>query len=254
MVFTLPGTVAFFEQVGFPGWMAYLVAFAEIGGGLLLLPMGFINEMHEPTTFLGASRPETELRIIPSTWRENGAGLFGELGPFDYRTYVVNGLDASEFGGSDGAVTIYNLFQPFDETEPSMKWDGEWHITYEVFRDLGIAFAAVMVQSLDPKLSPRQRLDIYREAFIWPNGFHVNGDQLKAGFSGYTYRPFTLEGNFLAAEAVHRAYAGIALPNDASVALHERFGFRRIGVLDEIGRKFGRYWDVAWYTRPLGDA
>ena len=37
MVFTLPGTVAFFEQVGFPGWMAYLVTFAEIGGGVLLL-------------------------------------------------------------------------------------------------------------------------------------------------------------------------------------------------------------------------
>ena len=72
----------------------------NVRGGLLLLPMGFINEMHEPTTFLGASRPETELRIIPSTWRENGVGLFGELGPFDYRTYVVNGLDASDFAAS----------------------------------------------------------------------------------------------------------------------------------------------------------
>ena len=37
MVFTLPGTVAFFEQVGFPGWTAYVVTFAEIGGGTLLL-------------------------------------------------------------------------------------------------------------------------------------------------------------------------------------------------------------------------
>ena len=72
----------------------------NVRGGLLLLPMGFINEMHEPTTFLGASRPETERRIIPSTWRENGVGLFGELGPFDYRTYVVNGLDASGFAAS----------------------------------------------------------------------------------------------------------------------------------------------------------
>jgi len=72
----------------------------NVRGGLLLLPMGFINEMHEPTTFLGASRPETELRIIPSTWRENGVGLFGELGPFDYRTYAVNGLDASDFAAS----------------------------------------------------------------------------------------------------------------------------------------------------------
>jgi len=46
-------------------------------------------------------------------------------------------------------------------------------------------------------------LDIYVKAFILRNGFHVNGDQLKAGFSGFTYRPFTLEGNFLAPEAVH---------------------------------------------------
>ena len=37
MVFTLPGTVGFFEQVGFPGWLAYIVTFAEIGGGVLLL-------------------------------------------------------------------------------------------------------------------------------------------------------------------------------------------------------------------------
>jgi len=46
-------------------------------------------------------------------------------------------------------------------------------------------------------------LEIYVKAFILRNGFHVNGDQLKAGFSGFTYRPFTLEGNFLAPEAVH---------------------------------------------------
>ena len=37
LVFTLPGTAAFFEQVGFPGWTAYIVIFAEIGGGVLLL-------------------------------------------------------------------------------------------------------------------------------------------------------------------------------------------------------------------------
>ncbi len=46
-------------------------------------------------------------------------------------------------------------------------------------------------------------LDLYVNAFILRNGFHVNGDQLKAGFSDFTYRPFTLEGNFLAPEAVH---------------------------------------------------
>jgi hypothetical protein len=68
--------------------------------GLVLLPMGFINELHEPTVFLGAKRPETESRIIPTTWRENGLGAYGDVGPFSYRSYVVNGLDASGFGAS----------------------------------------------------------------------------------------------------------------------------------------------------------
>ncbi|MCF7731550.1 MAG: glycoside hydrolase N-terminal domain-containing protein [Akkermansiaceae bacterium] len=48
-----------------------------------------------------------------------------------------------------------------------------------------------------------RHLDIYTRAFILRNGFHANGDQTKSGFSGFTYRPFTLEGNFLAMAAVH---------------------------------------------------
>jgi phosphinothricin acetyltransferase len=55
----------------------------------------------------------------------------------------------------------------------------------------------------------------------------------------------------LAEEDVHRAYAGVALPNDASVRLHTRFGFRHIGTYGEVGRKFGRYWDVAWFEKHL---
>jgi phosphinothricin acetyltransferase len=53
-------------------------------------------------------------------------------------------------------------------------------------------------------------------------------------------------------EDVHRAYAGIALPNPASVALHERFGFKRVAHFTEQGRKFDRYWDVAWFEKSLG--
>jgi len=58
--------------------------------------------------------------------------------------------------------------------------------------------------------------------------------------------------NSLEKEDIHRAYAGIALPNPASIALHERFGFKRVAHFTEQGRKFGRYWDVAWYEKPLG--
>ncbi len=55
----------------------------------------------------------------------------------------------------------------------------------------------------------------------------------------------------LAGEDVHRAYGGISLPNDASVALHEAMGFRRFGTYSEVGRKFGRYWDVVWFEKTL---
>lgn len=70
-------------------------------GGLLLPPMGFINELHEPPAFLGTDRPETERQIIPSTWRENGIGFFGEAAGFAYRAYLVNGLDAVGGGTSN---------------------------------------------------------------------------------------------------------------------------------------------------------
>ncbi len=55
----------------------------------------------------------------------------------------------------------------------------------------------------------------------------------------------------LEAEDLHRAYAGIAQPNEASMRLHERFGFTEAARYTEVGRKFDRYWDVVWLERPL---
>lgn len=54
-------------------------------------------------------------------------------------------LDSAAFGGSGGKIKVYNASMPDLDIEPSIKWDGEWHITLEVFRDLGIAFAAALV-------------------------------------------------------------------------------------------------------------
>src|ERR1017187_9279324 len=58
---------------------------------------------------------------------------------------ALRALDTKEYGGSGAPLKIYNATQPFTEDEPAIKWDGEWHITIEVFRDLGSAFAAVLV-------------------------------------------------------------------------------------------------------------
>ena len=73
-----------------------------VRGGMLLVPMGLVNEFHEPTVFMGAERPVTEQSIIPSTWRENGGGVYGSAanGLVAYRAYVVNGFNGSKFSSS----------------------------------------------------------------------------------------------------------------------------------------------------------
>jgi hypothetical protein len=74
---------------------------ANARAGLVLVPMGFINEIHEPTTYLGVLRPEVERRLIPTTWRENGAGIFGEIfEQFDYKLYATNALNAEGYDAS----------------------------------------------------------------------------------------------------------------------------------------------------------
>lgn len=55
----------------------------------------------------------------------------------------------------------------------------------------------------------------------------------------------------LRGEDVHRAFAGITMPNEPSVRLHRRFGFTDVGTFREVGRKYGRYWDTLWLGRPL---
>jgi len=53
----------------------------------------------------------------------------------------------------------------------------------------------------------------------------------------------------LRGEDIHRYVAGYTLPNPATAVLHERFGFKVVGVFSEVGRKFGKYWDVCWMER-----
>ena len=73
-------------------------------------------------------------------------------------------------------------------------------------------------------------------------------DAVGRGVGSALYRRLfaSLEG-----EDVHRAYGGITVPNAASFALHERFGFRQVAYFNEQGRKFGKYWDVAWFEKEL---
>ena len=57
-----------------------------------------------------------------------------------------------------------------------------------------------------------------------------------------------------AEDSLHRAYGGVALPNPASIALHEQLGFVRVATYHEVGFKHGRFWDVSWYEKDLTSA
>lgn len=69
---------------------------------------------------------------------------------------------------------------------------------------------------------------------------------------GLGTRLYTALFDAIAGEDLHRAVAGVTLPNAASLALHRRLGFEPCGVQTEVGRKFGRYWDVQWLERAIG--
>ncbi|HET7712210.1 MAG TPA: hypothetical protein VFL80_09805 [Thermoanaerobaculia bacterium] len=71
-----------------------------IRAGLVLVPLGFVNEQHEPTAYLGSRRPLVERVVIPATWREMGVGAFGESGAISWRGYLVTGLNAARFTSS----------------------------------------------------------------------------------------------------------------------------------------------------------
>ena len=80
----------------------------NLRGGLMLIPMGIVNEYHEPTTFNGVERPSLDSKIVPTTWREMGIGVSGRINnaSIRYQAYVMNGFlsygDSHKLRGSDG--------------------------------------------------------------------------------------------------------------------------------------------------------
>jgi len=76
----------------------------NLRGGLMLVPMGIINEFHEPTTFNGTERPAMDNAIVPTTWRELGIGVSGRFNNISlgYQAYLFNGFKSTLADGEGG--------------------------------------------------------------------------------------------------------------------------------------------------------
>lgn len=137
----------------------------------------------------------------------------------------------------------------FDVEPPSSAWRRGWFARFGergryrlvVARDDGavVGYAASVPHRPKAAYGPSVETSVY-----------VAPGRLGRGIGSALYDALL---SALEREDVHRAYAGITMPNPASVRLHERHGFRRAGTFTEQGRKFGRYWDVAWYERRFPD-
>ena len=101
----------------------------NVRAGMMLMPIGIINERHEPPVYYGVERPFNDTVIIPTTWFEAGAGVHGEIGRgWRYRAFVVAPLDAAEFTAEEG-----HSRGPPERREANV--DGRGHGTPRVRRD-----------------------------------------------------------------------------------------------------------------------
>jgi hypothetical protein len=96
--------------------------------GLLLAPIGIINETHEPTTFNGVDRPAFDNDVIPTTWRDLGLGIVGNIAGsgLSYRAYLLNGLVASGFTADEGIREGRQEGQLASFANPSLTGRLEW--------------------------------------------------------------------------------------------------------------------------------
>jgi hypothetical protein len=93
----------------------------NVRAGMVLTPVGIINERHEPPTFHGVERTFVDTVIIPTTWRDVGAGVFGDLGRgFSYKAYLMPGLDATGFTADEGIAEGRQQGSHADASDPAL--------------------------------------------------------------------------------------------------------------------------------------
>ncbi len=139
--------------------------------GLILLPMGFVNESHEPIYFNSVNRPEVESKIIPSTWRELGAGFFGALGDLTYKAFLVNGFNGDGFT-SDG---LRGGRKKGGVTENATTTAGVLRLDYQATEGLVLG-AAIYSGSASAPTNGTVGVDIYQGHFDFKyNGWFARG-------------------------------------------------------------------------------
>lgn len=132
----------------------------NLRGGLMLVPMGIVNEYHEPTTFNGVERPSLDSKVVPTTWREMGIGVSGRINSASvrYQAYLMNGFlsyeESHKLRGSDG------LRKGRQKGAESVGSDANFSSRIEYYGlpklKLGVSYYTGNTQTTTPELSNTQ--------------------------------------------------------------------------------------------------
>lgn len=153
-----------------------------------------------------------------------------------------------------GVVEIYNHYvatsqATFDITPFTVEERREWFEAFDGARKVllvAVEDERVVGYAASSRLRPKPAYDVSAETTVYVHPHHLG--------RGWGRRLYTELLHRLEGTGLHRVYAAISLPNEASERLHRDLGYERVGVFSEVGFKFGRYWDIAWYERPMGQS
>ncbi len=144
---------------------------------------------------------------------------------------------------------VVNTAATFDDTPVTVENRRKWFFKYSYTGPHRIVVAErderILGYALSMPYVSRKSISTAIETCVFLDPNHL-GNGIGTRLYDYLFGSLFLED-------LHRAYASITLPNNASVALHEKLGFHSVGVCQEVGRKFGKYWDVEWYEKELGE-
>lgn len=159
-------------------------------------------------------------------------------------------IRAGEASDLEGLNELYNHYVrtsacTFDIDEVSMEARREWFGSFggRYLLVVAVEEGRVLGYAHSKPFRPKQAYEPSVETTVYVA-------QAEHG-RGIGRRMYELLFESLSGKDVHRAYAGITMPNPASVALHEGFGFTQVAYFTEQGRKFDKYWDVAWFEKAL---
>ena len=205
-----------------------------VRAGKVLVPMGLVNEQHEPPVFPGARRPDSERMIVPGTWAANGAGFYGTTASgLDWRAYLVEGLDAAHFSASSTVRGGRQSGSQARFTHPALTGRADWKGTEGL--TLGISGYSgdswQRSQPGGPSLSVRTSL------------FDVHGD--------YRWRAFQLRGLWASGNIGQASELSDALGLTGSDRLGERFAGGYAEALFDVASVAwpGSEWSLSPYAR-----